>query len=52
LQDLQESSFRLKTEAQKEFWKEFAGDGILRLSIGLYDSEDIIRDLPEVLEQL
>lgn len=50
--ELQESSFHLNTEAQKESWKEFAGDGIFRLSVGLEDSEDLNRDLSEALDLL
>jgi Cystathionine beta-lyases/cystathionine gamma-synthases len=50
--DLQESSFHLNTEAQKASWKDFAGNGIFRLSVGLEDSEDIIKDLSDVLDLL
>jgi cystathionine beta-lyase/cystathionine gamma-synthase len=50
--DLRESSFHLNTEAQKASWEQFAGDGIFRLSVGLEDADDLIRDLSQVLDIL
>ncbi|WP_075996254.1 trans-sulfuration enzyme family protein [Salaquimonas pukyongi] len=45
---LMESSFRLEGK-QLESYRAFAGDGIFRLSVGLEDAEDLIRDLDRVL---
>lgn len=45
---LMETSFRLEGK-QLESWRDYAGDGIFRLSVGLEDAEDIIRDLDRVL---
>jgi len=50
--DLQETSFKFDTAEQRDSWNEYAGDGIFRLSVGLEDAEDLIRDLEQVLEQL
>ena len=41
---LMESSFHLEG-AQLESYREYGGDGILRLSVGLEDGVDLIRDL-------
>jgi methionine-gamma-lyase len=30
-------------------WKEFAGDGLFRVSIGLEDADDLIKDLEQAL---
>ena len=45
---LMESSFHLEGK-QLESYREFAGDGIFRLSVGLEDGVDLIRDLDAVL---
>ena len=46
--DLIESSFRL-TGAELEKYRDTAGDGLFRLSVGLEDSQDLIDDLALVL---
>jgi methionine-gamma-lyase len=46
--DLIGSSYRLEG-AELDNYRELAGEGIFRLSIGLEDSEDLIRDLEAVL---
>jgi methionine-gamma-lyase len=46
--ELMQTSFRLEG-AQLESWRAWAGDGIFRLSVGLEDAEDLIRDLDRVL---
>jgi methionine-gamma-lyase len=46
--DLIGSSYRLEGEELDEY-QAVAGDGIFRLSVGLEDSKDLIRDLEEVL---
>jgi methionine-gamma-lyase len=43
-----ESSYRLEG-AQLEGFREFAGEGIMRLSVGLEDADDLCRDLDRVL---
>lgn len=45
---LMESSFRLEG-AQLESYREYAGDGIFRMSVGLEDPEDLCADLARVL---
>ncbi|MFZ1813018.1 MAG: aminotransferase class I/II-fold pyridoxal phosphate-dependent enzyme [Rhizobiaceae bacterium] len=45
---LMETSFRLSAR-QLESYRSFAGDGIFRLSVGLEDPADLIRDLDTVL---
>ncbi|WP_127112730.1 trans-sulfuration enzyme family protein [Shimia sediminis] len=45
---LMETSFRLEGK-QLDSYREFAGDGVFRLSVGLEDSEDLIADLAQVL---
>lgn len=45
---LLKSSFRLEGRA-RESYRDWAGDGIFRLSVGLEDPIDIIRDLEKVL---
>ncbi len=50
--DLLESSFKLDTRPQRESWRQYAGEGIFRLSVGLEDADDIIRDLKQVLDDL
>ena len=34
---------------QLEAFREFAGDGVIRLSVGLEDADDLCRDLDAVL---
>ena len=46
--DLIESSFRL-SGAELAKYREVAGDGLFRLSVGLEDSQDLIEDLERVL---
>ncbi len=45
---MMETSFRLEGK-QLESYRELAGDGIFRLSVGLEDCVDLIRDLERVL---
>ena len=47
-QGLMDTSFRL-TGAQLESYRSFGGDGVFRMSVGLEDPEDIIRDLAGAL---
>lgn len=47
--DLQASSFRLPP-TQLARYRQFAGDGIFRLSVGLEDADDLCRDLAQALE--
>ena len=44
-----ESSYRLEGE-QLEGFRAYAGDGVMRLSVGLEDAEDLCRDLDRVLK--
>ena len=46
--DLVGSSYRLEGE-EFDKYRDVAGDGIFRLSIGLEDADDLIKDLAEVL---
>ncbi len=46
--DLVASSYRLEGD-ELDKYRELAGDGIFRLSIGLEDADDLIKDLAEVL---
>ncbi|MFH1240854.1 MAG: PLP-dependent aspartate aminotransferase family protein [Pseudomonadota bacterium] len=50
-QALFDSSFKISA-GQQESFREFAGDGIFRLSIGLEDPEDLCRDLDRGLAGL
>ena len=43
-----ESSYRLEGDQLAGF-REFAGEGVMRLSVGLEDADDLCRDLDEVL---
>ena len=43
-----ETSFRLTGSALKSY-RDYAGDGIFRLSVGLEDADDLIADLDRVL---
>ncbi|MEM9851564.1 MAG: aminotransferase class I/II-fold pyridoxal phosphate-dependent enzyme [Pseudomonadota bacterium] len=45
---LMETSFRLQG-AQLQGYRDWAGDGLFRLSVGLEDAEDLIADLDRVL---
>ena len=45
---LMETSFRLEGK-QLDSYRDYAGDGIFRLSVGLEDAEDLIMDLDSVL---
>jgi methionine-gamma-lyase len=47
-QDMQENSFRLDAEHLARY-RQFAGDGIFRVSIGLENAEDLCDDLDRVL---
>jgi cystathionine beta-lyase/cystathionine gamma-synthase len=47
--DLLGTSFKFATKAQLASWNKFAGEGIFRLSVGLEDADDIIRDLEQAL---
>jgi methionine-gamma-lyase len=49
--DLLQSSFHLTPE-QEASWREYAGDGVFRLSVGLEDPADIIADLDNALAPL
>ena len=46
--EIMASSFKLDG-AQLAGYREFAGDGLFRLSVGLEDAEDLCRDLDRVL---
>jgi methionine-gamma-lyase len=45
---IMESSYKLEGR-QLEAFREFAGDGVIRLSVGLEDADDLCRDLDSVL---
>ena len=45
---IMESSYRLDG-TQLDAFREFAGDGVMRLSVGLEDADDLCRDLEAVL---
>ncbi|MTK54022.1 PLP-dependent aspartate aminotransferase family protein [Paludibacter sp.] len=47
--DLLQTSFKFSTPEQLASWKEFAGDGLFRVSIGLEDADDLIKDLEQAL---
>jgi methionine-gamma-lyase len=46
--EMQSNSFHLN-EAQMAVYREFAGDGIFRLSVGLEDAEDLVADIERAL---
>ncbi len=46
--DLINSSYKLDVELEREY-REIAGQGVFRLSVGIENTEDIIRDLERVL---
>ena len=48
---LLETSFRLEG-AQADAYRDYAGDGVFRVSVGLEDAEDLIRDFEKVLGQV
>lgn len=50
--DLLSTSYKFSTYKQLASWYSFANDGIFRLSVGLEDAKDIIRDLDRVLSKL
>ena len=43
-----ESTFRLGPEAETRY-RDFAGDGVFRFSVGIEDPEDLCADLDRVL---
>ena len=45
---IMESSYRLEGDQLGAF-REYAGDGVMRLSVGLEDADDLCRDLDAVL---
>ena len=47
-EQIMESSYRLEGE-QLEGFREYAGNGVMRLSVGLEDAVDLCRDLDRVL---
>jgi methionine-gamma-lyase len=46
---MMETSFRLEGE-QLASYRDFAGDGIFRMSVGLEDPDDLCADLGRVLD--
>jgi cystathionine beta-lyase/cystathionine gamma-synthase len=50
-QDMLETSFRL-TPGQRESYREYAGDGIFRLSVGIEDGADLCEDLDRALKDV
>jgi methionine-gamma-lyase len=50
-QGLMDSSFRL-SGTQLESYRSYAGDGVFRMSVGLEDPEDLIRDLSGALSKV
>ena len=47
-QGLMDTSFRL-SGAQLESYRSYGGDGVFRMSVGLENPEDLIRDLATAL---
>ena len=45
---MMESTFHLAGD-QLAHYREYAGDGVFRLSVGLEDADDLCRDLDRVL---
>jgi methionine-gamma-lyase len=45
---LMASTFRLSPEAERRY-RDFAGDGVFRFSVGIEDAQDICADLEKVL---
>lgn len=50
--DLLQTSFKFETEKQLISWHSFAGEGIFRLSVGLEDAADLIKDLGMALHEV
>ena len=50
-QDMLESSFKLDA-AQLASYREYAGEGIFRLSVGIEDGDDLCQDLGRALEAI
>ncbi|MDF1823201.1 MAG: PLP-dependent aspartate aminotransferase family protein [Verrucomicrobiales bacterium] len=50
-EEILKTSFKL-TEQQNEAYREFAGDAIFRLSVGIEDSKDLCADLERVFSKL
>lgn len=48
--DMLETSFKL-SDAQEQSYREYAGDGVLRFSVGIEDPEDLCADLDQALAQ-
>jgi cystathionine beta-lyase/cystathionine gamma-synthase len=48
--EILETSFTLTEEQEKEY-RDFAGDGVFRLSVGIEDAEDICKDLDQALSK-
>jgi len=48
--EMLETSFTL-TETQEKEYRDFAGDGVFRFSVGLEDAEDICKDLERTLSK-
>ncbi len=46
--DILRSSFRLEGEEARSY-RDWAGDGVFRFSVGLEDADDIITDLEQAL---
>ena len=50
-EDMLKTSFRLWPDGERAY-REFAGNGIFRLSVGIEDGEDLCEDLDEALQYL
>jgi methionine-gamma-lyase len=50
--DLRQTTFRFATQSQSDSWREYAGNGVFRFSVGLEDADDIIADLAQTLEEV
>jgi cystathionine gamma-synthase len=48
-EEIQRSTFRMEGAALKR-WRDWAGEGVFRLSVGLEDPADLIADLARVLD--
>jgi cystathionine gamma-synthase len=48
-EEIQRSTFRMEGAALKR-WRDWAGEGVFRLSVGLEDPGDLIADLARVLD--
>ena len=49
--DILETTFKLN-EAQERSYREYAGDGVFRFSVGIEDPEDLCADLEQALALL